>query len=249
VDFKILDRFRKARVILATATPGEHQKHITECTQRNYKRGGLQVVPETMPESLVDWFRNLDVYSVSDLGDTRSSNNFERALGFATDMIRATKVKTILLFKNYNDQKRAKEFMKNEFKDIYFVERDDDEDTIHEYANQSRIILASASTRLWEGISIQDLRLGIIFTPPFIRVPVHVPPPTYPYNERIMLRRLQQGIGRLIRSKTDEGTFLLLDVNFDKYTGKRRFAKELRDRVRNIDSANLLAEIGDRFKE
>jgi Rad3-related DNA helicase len=32
VDFKVPDRFRKARVILATATPGNPEKHITECT-------------------------------------------------------------------------------------------------------------------------------------------------------------------------------------------------------------------------
>lgn len=249
VDFKIPDRFRKARVILATATPGNPEKHITECTHRKYARGGLRIVPETMPKSLVDWFRNLDICLVSDLGDTRSLDNFRRALRFATDIIHATKVKTILLFKNYNDQKMAKDFMKNEFEDIYFVERNDDEDTIHEYANKSRIILASASTRLWEGISIQDLRLGIIFTPPFIRVPVHVPSPTYPYNERIMLRRLQQGIGRLIRSETDEGTCLLLDANFGTYIRRKRFAEELRDRVHKIDSGNLLAEIGDKSKE
>ena len=249
VDFKIPDRLRKARVILATATPGDPEKHIKECTHRNYARVGLRVVPETMPKSLADWFRNLDIYSLSDLGDTRSSDNFRRALRFATDIMHTAKVKTILLFKNYNDQKMAKDFMEHEFEDIYFVERDDDEDTIHKYANQSRIILASASTRLWEGISINDLRLGIIFTPPFIRVPVHVPPPTYPYNERIMLRRLQQGIGRLIRSETDEGTCLLLDVNFGKYIKKKRFAEELRDKVRKIDSANLPAEIYDKFKE
>jgi len=251
IDFKIPDRFRRARIILATATPGAPEKHIRECTQRNYEKVGLKVVPETMPKSLADWFRNLDIYLLSDLGDTRSSVNFRRALRFAANIMRIAKAKTILLFKNFNDQKMAKDFLKNEFEDIYFVERDDDEDTIHKYANQSRIILASASTRLWEGISINDLRLGIIFTPPFIRVPVHVPAPTYPYNERIMLRRLQQGIGRLIRSETDEGTCLLLDANFGKYVQRKRFADDLRERAREIDSADLLraAEIWDKFKE
>jgi hypothetical protein len=251
IDFKIPDRFRRARIILATATPGAPEKHIRECTQRNYEKVVLKVVPETMPKSLADWFRNLDIYLLSDLGDTRSSVNFRRALRFAANIMRIAKAKTILLFKNFNDQKMAKDFLKNEFEDIYFVERDDDEDTIHKYANQSRIILASASTRLWEGISINDLRLGIIFTPPFIRVPVHVPAPTYPYNERIMLRRLQQGIGRLIRSETDEGTCLLLDANFGKYVQRKRFADDLRERAREIDSADLLraAEIWDKFKE
>ena len=250
VDYKISDRFRKARVILATATPGDPEIHVKECTQRNYEKEGLQIVPETMPESLVDWFRDLDIYLVSDFGDTRLPNNLKRALRFATDIIKIAKVKTLLLFKNYNDQKVARDFMKDEFEDIYFIERDDDEDTIHRQADRSRIILASASTRMWEGISINDLRLGIIFTPPFIRVPVHIPlRAQYPYNLRIMLRRLQQGIGRLIRSETDEGTCLLLDVNFNKYVGMKRFAKELTNRVCKTDSANCRARVSDELKE
>jgi len=248
-DYKISDRFRKARVILATATPGDPEKHAKECIQRNYEKVGLRVVPETIPESIVDWFRNLDIYLVSDFGDTRSPDNLRGALKFATDIIKIANVKTLLLFKNYNDQKMAKDFIKDEFEDIYFIESDDDEDTIHRQANRSRIILASASTRVWEGISIDDLRLGIIFTPPFIRVPVHITSPTYPYNERIMLRRLQQGIGRLIRGETDEGTCLLLDANFNKYIGRKRFAKELRDRVCTTDSANCRTKVSDEFKE
>lgn len=250
VDYKISDRFRKARVILATATPGDPERHAKECTQRNYDKGGLVVVPTTMPESLVDWFRNLDIYLISDFGDTRSPDNLRRALKFATDIIKIANAKTLLLFKNYNDQKVARDFMKDVFEDIYFIESDDDEDTIHRQANRSHIILASASTRVWEGISINDLRLGIIFTPPFIRVPVHIPPRMqYPYNLRIMLRRLQQGIGRLIRSETDEGTCLLLDLNFNKYVGMKRFAKVLRDRACKTDSANCRAEVSDEFKE
>jgi len=206
-------------------------------------------VPETMPESLVDWFRNLDIYLISDFGDTRSPDNLKKALRFATDIIKIAKVKTLLLFKNYKDQKVARDFMKDKFEDIYFIEQDDDEDTIHRHADRSRIILASASTRLWEGISINDLRLGIIFTPPFIRVPVHIPARAQlPYNLRIMSRRLQQGIGRLIRSETSQGTCLLLDTNFNKYVGMKRFAKELKDRVRKTNSATCRAELSDKFK-
>jgi len=247
INFRISNRLRDARVILATATPGDPNRHAAACTHRNYERGGLRVVPETIPESLKDWFRNLDIFWVSDLGDTRTEDIFKKSLMLATEIIEALSVKTILLFKNYRDQTTAKDYLSGKFKNIYFIERDDDEDTIHEQANRARIILASASTRLWEGIDISDLRLGIIFTPPFIRVPVHIlQTRSYPYNERIMLRRLQQGIGRLIRSEIDEGTCILLDEKFKRYYRRRRFSEALRQRICETNSLELMDYLHER---
>jgi len=46
VDYKISDRFRKARVILATATPGDPEIHVKECTQRNYEKGDCRECPK-----------------------------------------------------------------------------------------------------------------------------------------------------------------------------------------------------------
>jgi len=244
INFKVTDRFRDARVIMATATPGDPEKHAQACTNRDYDDSGLGVVPQTMQDQLRDWFSNLDIYSISDLGDTRNQQYLMEFLRLAADVIRMSNTKTILLFKNYNDQRTARDFLENEFDDIYFVGREDDEDTIHEYASRKQIIIASASTRLWEGISIDDLGLGIIFTPPFIRVPVHIPTRrSFPYNLRIMLRRLQQGIGRLVRDEGDEGVCLLMDENFAKYLRMQRFAQALRERVHQTDSSNAVAEI------
>jgi len=250
IRYKISDRFRNSRVILATATPGDPNIHASACLHRDFSGDGLRIIPRDLPDPLKSWFNNLDIYLVSNLGDTRVAPNFIRALELASNCIEATQVKTILLFKNYNDQIIAKEFLEGKFDDIYFIEQGDDEDTIHEQANRNRIILASASTRLWEGISINDLQLGIIFTPPFIRVPVHISQRiSYQYNERIMLRRLQQGIGRLIRSDTDEGICLLLSSNFSKYIRRSRFSQQLRDRINLINSENLITKLMNKFNE
>lgn len=190
-DFKIKKRFEKARVVLATATPGNPQVHAGVCTNRDYERVGLRIVPQEKPDIVERWFRNLNIYHATDLGDTRDQKTLQKALDLASEVLASTRVKTLLLFKNYRDQTIANEQLQHKFTDIFFIDDSYDEDAVTELANKSQIILASASTRLWEGIDIRDLRLGIIFTPPFIRVPVHIPADrSYPYNERIMLRRL-----------------------------------------------------------
>jgi len=242
-DFKIKKRCENARVVLATATPGEPQVHAGLCTKRDYTRVGLRVAPQEKPDSVREWFRDLDIQLVTDLGDTRKQESFQKALDLASEVLTSTQVKTLLLFKNYRDQETANQQLQNKFKDIFFIDDSYDEDSVTELANKSQIILASASTRLWEGINVRDLRLGIIFTPPFIRVPVHIPAQrSYPYNERVMLRRLQQGIGRLIRDENDYATCILMDVNFGKYVKMRRFSDDLKRSITQTVSEKVVSK-------
>lgn len=158
-------------------------------------------------------------------------------------------MKALLLFKNYRDQEIANQQLRNKFKHIFFIDDSYDEDSVTELANKSQIILASASTRLWEGMNVKDLRLGIIFTPPFIRVPVHIPElKSYPYNERVMLRRLQQGIGRLIRDENAYAVCILMDVNFGKYVKRRRFSDALKRRIIPVDSKEVVSKAKERLE-
>lgn len=186
---------------------------------------------------------------MTDLGDTRNRENFQKALDLASKVLVSTQVKTLLLFKNYRDQKIANQQLQNKFKDIFFIDDSFDDDSVTELAKKSQIILASASTRLWEGMNIKDLRLGMIFTPPFIRVPVHIPQDrSYPYNEKVMLRRLQQGIGRLIRDENGYATCILMDVNFEKYVRRRKFSDDLRKRVTRTVSEKTVSKTKDHLE-
>ena len=248
-NFKTKKRFENAQVVLATATPGKPERHASLCTNRDYTRGGLQTVPQKKPDIIREWFKTLDICHVTDLGDTRNTESFQKALDLASEVLASTQVKTLLLFKNYRDQNTANQQLQNKFKDIFFIDDSYDEDSVTELANKSQIILASASTRLWEGMNIKDLRLGIIFTPPFIRVPVHIPESrSYPYNERIMLKRLQQGIGRLIRGENDYATCILMDVNFKKYVMRKRFSDDLKGRVTHIVSKEVISKTKEHLK-
>jgi len=248
-DFLIRKRFEKTRIVLATATPGNPQVHASMCTNRDYKKNRLRIVPQEKPNVVKEWFRNLNLHHITDLGDTRDRENLQTALDLASETLTSAKVKTLLLFKNYRDQKIANQQLQGKFDDIFFIDDSYDEDSVVELASKSQIILASASTRLWEGLNIKDLRLGIIFTPPFIRVPVHIPEDrSYPYNERIMLRRLQQGIGRLIRDENDYATCILMDVNFGKYVKRKRFSDDLRRRITRVVSGEVISKTKEHLK-
>lgn len=53
-NFKIKKCFENARVVLATATPGEPQSHAAHCTNRDYNRLGLEIVPHEKPDIVIN---------------------------------------------------------------------------------------------------------------------------------------------------------------------------------------------------
>jgi len=246
VSRRIKRKFEESKVIFATATPGPENIHANTCTKRDYNNSGLKSVPSVLDSVIKNWFNKLDIYSITNIGDTRDRSKMHEALDITLEIFKENQFKSILLFKNYNDQKLAYDKLSKSVKDLYFIEQDSDQDEIQELANRSQIILASASTRLWEGIDIQKLDLGIIYTPPFIRVPVHIPKEReYSYNSRIMFRRLQQGIGRLIRNTDDKGLCLLMDANFKRYTKQNQFSQLLKERMKEIDKDQILNVISN----
>lgn len=241
---KVRRRFGDAQVIFATATPGNPDRHAEVCTKRVYSPGMLKIVPSIVGDVVDNWFNELDIYCINDIGDTRTRPSMNEALKLTLNIFESYHFKSILLFKNYNDQKLAYKRLSPYINDLYFIESDSDQDEIQELANKNQVILASASTRLWEGIDIQDLYLGIIYTPPFIRVPVHIPKKiSFLYNKRIMFRRLQQGIGRMIRNINDKGLCLLMDDNFKKYVNESAFSDQLRERIKYVNKNQVMSVI------
>jgi Rad3-related DNA helicase len=85
------------------------------------------------------------------------------------------------------------------------------------------IVVTTASSRLWEGVNLKHLRLLIVDALPY--------PSSQPYEKfekgtwgswrtsrtfRFMIRRIQQGIGRLIRTEEDPwGLVVVVDGRFN----------------------------------
>jgi len=251
IDFVIRNCFRKSRVIFVTATPGNAKLHAKSCTLRNYNESGLGEVPSEKINSPVidDWFKRLKIIVTKDIGDTRQRNPFEKAIKLTTDILEARKERALVLFKNYRDQRSAYDVLSKIFtpEKLFFIDSTSKEpDIVEELADKSQISLASASSTLWEGINIKNLRLSIIITAPFIRP--NVGKKDYLLAERRMLVRLQQGIGRIIRRQKDFGVAVLTDSRFVKYVNRKAFSQHLRDQVDLLEFSNILPTISELFE-
>lgn len=241
----IRSRFGESRTILATATPGDPIIHAEICTGRKYD-DKLKQVPAHNLQEVEQWFDNLHICLIDDLGDVRTPSAFNRSVDLAVAVANSVPVKSLLLFKNYRDQEEACKRLKGRISRMFFIDDSMDEELIQDKVRENDVFLASASSILWEGIDIENLNLAMIFSPPFIRPPIYLQKEKqYPYTERRMLMRLQQGIGRLIRAENDRGVCILMDTNFEKYLNKSMFPNTLRRRVVRKNSSNVLEAVKD----
>ena len=247
IGYIMKKRFNKSCLILATATPGDANKHAYSCSLRDYSECDIKITPAktaVFPE-IDNWFEGLSLLVVTDLGDTRQSTPFSKALDLTTAILTNRQERTLVLFKNYRDQTKANAYLNGLFSKgkLFFIDSSiQDSDFVEELASKSQVSLASASSTLWEGINILDLRIAVIVTAPFIR-PVVGKKLTYPDLERRMLVRLQQGIGRIIRRPTDYGVAVLMDSRFEKYVKKKHFDKRLLKSTQFIQSKDVLAKV------
>ncbi len=241
--------FGEARVLLVSAYPGKIDEHVYYSTRRTLSEDKMQVVPKQKPDDVRLWFRNLSIFEVTDV-NSPTETSFDNCVDLTTDLLQRSTVKSLLLFKNYRDQRKAEIALKQKVKNrkITFIDDTFETEKVQSLVEEADVIMVSASSRLWEGINISGLRLEIIFSLPFIRPPVYLDrTKSYPYVRRKMLIRLQQGIGRLIRHPDDRGVCIVLDyasrpsnqTNLSNHMNSRDFSPELRDRISTINRADV----------
>ena len=144
------------------------------------------------------------------------------------------KFPVLILCRNRSDARSIEQYLKgikgirdrvylfdyeNTFRDIDALE----EEINREIDRGKNIILTSASSRLWEGVNIKGLKMLIVDALPYV-----APEPYDKFEKRgwsswrtsrtfrFMIRRLQQGIGRLIRTEEDKwGIVVVIDGRFN----------------------------------
>ncbi|MEO9307556.1 MAG: helicase C-terminal domain-containing protein [Nitrososphaera sp.] len=223
--------FGDSSVILVSATMGNLENHAQHCTHRSYVNGGLDVIPQTLPATLEKWFDNLHIFEITDSPEDNSK--ITNAVIKSIEIISKSPGKTLLLFKNYRDQKQAQEILSSKITDrITFIDDSFNTEDVQSLVDKSEIIMATASSRLWEGIDIKELKLVLIFSLPFPRPPVHLDDrESFPWVRRKMLIRLQQGIGRLIRKIDGKGICIIFDKKLAKYKSVSIFSDSYRKRI------------------
>jgi len=235
--------FGKSKVVFASATPGDIITHASYCTHRKYTDDSISIIPKSVPPQVENWFNGLQILETRDFPKD-SSDSIEKSAEIAAEILKRGKGKTLLLFKSYRDQRKAENTLKKIVtREITFIDDSYQTEKVQQCVEKADIIMATASSRLWEGIDISDLKLEIIFSLPFIRPPVHLEPrDSFPFVRRKMLIRLQQGIGRLIRKENDTGVCIILDNRLEKYKKSAHFSEAYRKRIIALNIEDLLSE-------
>lgn len=250
--------FSGSRVIFVSAFLGNIAMHANYCTRRPKHADDTILVPKDKPPIVRRWFNRLRIYEVTDLVEG-TIDPFDEGVALIAEMLKVSKCKSLLLFKNYRDQRRAEGELQRRIKrQITFIDESYETEQVQELVGKADIIMASASARLWEGIDISNLKFEVIFSLPFIRPPVYMDQfKSFPFVRRKMLIRLQQGIGRLIRREKDAGVCVILNyskepkrwMKLDSHKSSSIFSPELRERIVPVSKNVVCKRIDQVFRE
>jgi Rad3-related DNA helicase len=192
-------------------------------------------------DRFVEWFKNRPIIGLIDgpvlRKDPKGGDFYSTARQEANKVIASIlpsfEYPGLILCRSKEDARSIAQYLKNvsEIKDrlLLFDSEDaaEDPDKIETNVNNQidagkNIVLTTASSRLWEGINLKHLRLLVIDALPYAS-----PQPYEKYEAqqwgswrtsktfRFMIRRVQQGIGRLMRTKDDPwGVVVVVDGRF-----------------------------------
>ncbi len=225
MEVEVAGFFRNKNIGLLSATIDDAIKHAKECglDMRRFDES-CGVIMNDYPEKRR---KNRKLIALTD-GPILSRSNAEQyqtvrrqANEILLRLLENLVVRTLVLFRGYNDQKLASEHFSQTavVSRIHHVWQGEDPDSIEGKIMQLRksdIVLTSASTRLWEGVDIPGLHLVIIDALPY---PGRDPLETE-YNFRagheMMIKKLKQGLGRIVRSDDDWGAAVVIDNRFNR---------------------------------
>ena len=107
--------FAESRVMFTSAFLGNITKHAHYCTRREYDGNKVVLVPNEKLEIIKKWFDTLYIYDVQDL-TANEGDPFDEGIELISEMLHKCHTKSLLLFKNYRNQRRAQNILEREIK-------------------------------------------------------------------------------------------------------------------------------------
>jgi len=153
-------------------------------------------------------------------GDEQYSLNRERANKILGEILEEFWVRTLVLFRRYLDHESAETYLrKSTFSErIRSIKKGEDPDIIEEKIKELKekdIVLTTASTRLWEGVDVPGLRLVTIDALPYPAKDPLSKKYDFQRGRKEMIKKLKQGLGRIVRSDNDWGAAIVIDNRFN----------------------------------
>ncbi|RLF03392.1 MAG: hypothetical protein DRJ59_00845 [Thermoprotei archaeon] len=223
MEAEIAGFFKDKNVCLLSATVEDPARHARECglDMRRFDQT-CGVVVKDYPEvrrrnRMLVALKDGPVLSKAD--EEKYAIARKRANEILLEILSRFTLRSLVLFRSYGDQRMAWEFLSATpvAPRIQNIWQGEDPEEIEKKIRKLRegdIVLTSASARLWEGVDIPGLRLVVIDALPY----PGKDPLDRKYNFRAgyetMLKRLKQGLGRIVRSDDDWGAAVVIDRRF-----------------------------------
>lgn len=209
------------------------------------------VVIEESQDSPYNYHDNAIVYACDDI-ESPSLNKekyLEQLVSKIKELILLTNGKTLVLFTSKSDMNYVYSKIGNKLEDInIYIQKDgSSQDEIKEKFKSDINSVLFSTGAFWEGIDIKGKSLSNVI---IARLPFPIVDPIMEYKSSVygndgfkkvylpeMLMKLKQGVGRLIRSKSDTGILCVLDSRFNK-----KYQEEV---IETIPIKNITSNIDD----
>ena len=241
---RIPDWNENLSVGLISATIEDARAHIRDC---QFSSLLMRPADKYETDRFRKRFEKRPIYGLIDgprlsKGDPQNYGIFrEEANLIIRDLVENTDQITLILCQNQKDAKSIQKVLKQSEKVknrlTILPEDTDDVDSYEtiikaEIDKGKTVIIATASSRLWEGANVPELKFLIIDALPYRRLNPDEKTATgskraktWKSMKRFMLNRIQQGIGRLVRKEDEWGIAVIVDNRF--YTNYKQLFKEL----------------------
>lgn len=218
---------------------------------------------ECFIESPFDYEHQMSVYIPSDIQDSENLNAFvSDASKFILDILKKTKGKAFILFTSYTMLNQIYYSVVNKLKnsnfEIFLHGEKPRSQLIKEFKEAKNPVLFG-TTSFWEGVDVQGENLSnvIITKLPFL---VPTDPIVSAISKKIeeaggnsfsdfqlpeAIIKFKQGVGRLIRKKTDRGNVFILDSRIIKKRYGSAFIKALpsQKNIKILEKDDIIKEI------
>ena len=218
---------------------------------------------ECFIESPFDYEHQMSVYIPSDIQDSENLNAFvSDASKFILDILKKTKGKAFILFTSYTMLNQIYYSVVNKLKnsnfEIFLHGEKPRSQLIKEFKEAKNPVLFG-TTSFWEGVDVQGENLSnvIITKLPFL---VPTDPIVSAISKKIeeaggnsfsdfqlpeAIIKFKQGVGRLIRKKTDRGNVFILDSRLIKKRYGSSFIKALpsQKNIKILEKDDIIKEI------
>lgn len=237
--FTKMDRMVFTSATLAVDNKFDYYKKSIGLMKENRRK-----IDERIVKSPFDYEKQMKVYIPEDALDPTNIEFMRDLTGFIEEAIRSTKGHCFLLFTSYSALNFLYNQLKSHFseKEYTLIKQNDfpRHEMIEIFKNSKNPILFGTDS-FWEGVDVQGEQLkSVIIT----KLPFKVPndPVTEaiienirkngqnPFNDYQVPQaviKFKQGVGRLIRSKTDSGNIIILDNRIIKKMYGKKFLSAL----------------------